>query len=229
MRHSALRIFSLLAPLFAATGADAALLRFDLPLATSHVLAWSDWSGPGATPTSFELSFTVDTLSFSSSNLTYIGDPTGEIQSYRFYGVDVQSVSLIANGYELWSDPAGLVMDFGGDFPGIEPEGGSCYCFLGGANLLSQSLGLSYDDDIPPRSTLGGDPLAAILLAQAPLTNVPSVSATGEWGNLLGYGPVTVSVVPLPPAVWLLGTAVTALCGRGWLRRARRIRRQPST
>ncbi len=215
MSNLALRVIASLLLIFGATAANAALLRisFSGPVAYPS----ENWTGPGPSPTSFELSFTVDTLSFTSSSFMYIGSPTGEIQSYRFYGVDVLSVSFIANGSELWSDPAGLLMDFGGDFPSIEPEGGFCFCFFGGTNPLGQSLGSSYDDAIPPRSQLGDDPLATILLAQAMLHMDPIVA--GEWGDLRGNGPATISVVPAPPAVWLLGTALAGLGGRQWMRR----------
>ena len=216
MRNSGLRVLVLLMLLFAVTSADAALLKVEFDGPTAYLS--EDWAGPGTPPTSFALSFTVDTLSFTSSSVTYIGNETGEIQTSRFYGVGVQSVSFIANETELWDDPAGLTLDFGGDFPSIEPEGGFCFCFFGNSIIpASRGLGLSYVAVLPPRSQLGSDPLAVILLAQTPL--YLGVLVNGEWAHVQGNGPVSVSEIPIPSAVWLLATGLAGVGGRGWLRR----------
>jgi len=193
--------------------ANAAILLFTF----SGPVAYSpeNWTGPGPAPESFELSFTVDSLSFTSSSITYIdGDPTGAIQSYRFYGVEVLSVSFIANESEVWNQPAGLTLEFGCD--SSDPGSGWGFCYLGGTNPLDQSLGSSYDDIVPPGSQLGDDPLAAILLAQTPLSSSGDPLVYGEWGGVRGSGPLYISAIPIPAAAWLFASALGVM---GWLRR----------
>jgi len=206
MKDLGLRIVAFLLLIAGTSTASATLLRVDFNGPTAYPP--QDWAGPGAAPTSFGLSFTFDTLSSVSSDLAYLGN--GEISSYRFYGVDVLSVSFIANGSELWSSPSGLTLDFGGDDAG--GGGLSCFCFVGYTpNLLGQSIGISYGDTLPLQGQLGTDPLAAILLAQS-LANA-DVNVAGEWGHVKGYGSVNVSVVPLPASAWLLGTGWIAIVG----------------
>jgi len=202
MNNFRVRLVAILVLILGTTTAKATLLSVAFSGPTPYPS--EDWTGPGPAPASFDLSLTFDTSSSVSSDLTYLGN--GGVSSYRFYGVEVISVSFIANGAELWSDPSGLTLDFGGDDAG--GGGQSCFCYVGYTpNLLGQSVGISYADILPLQSQLGTDPLAAILLAQGLINS--DVNVVGEWGHVRGYGAVTVSVVPLPPTVWLLAT--------GWL------------
>ena len=88
MKNTALGVVALLLLIVPGTAVNAALLRVHFSGPTAYPS--EDWTGPGPSPDSFELAFVFDTMSFASSNYTYIGGETGEIQSYRFNGIAVQ-------------------------------------------------------------------------------------------------------------------------------------------
>jgi hypothetical protein len=190
--------------------ADAALFKFEVPDSTTYIVDWQNWSGPGLTPTSFALSFIVDTRSLISSNILY-GE--GGMTHYEFTGNGVLSVSFMANGVELWNDPSAIDFIFYADFAGSPGGGGICFCYLqiGDLNLRSSYIGISYGSIDVEQDKLGDDPLGAILLAQSTLWYGSGWYGTGAWGTFLGDGLPAISEIPIPPAVWLFGGALAIL------------------
>jgi hypothetical protein len=177
--------------------------------------AGTHWVGPGPTPQSFAGTITVDSLDFASQELHFFEPDPGvgpRLDSYRFDGVRVDSISIAADGSELWSEPDGLTLTFGGDNPSAHGLGGY-FAGTGGENAVGQSVSLSYDTFpglTEAQATAGGDVLRNVLLNTQPFPP-GTYQIKGEWGEIAGPLIMQVAAIPEPSTQWALLIGLAAL------------------
>jgi hypothetical protein len=207
-----------------AGSAHAALLQFNLH---SYVPQGENspntWLYPSPVPQTIEASFVLDTLSGALTSGEYLGC----LGTFRVTSAAFSNISVRADGQELWA-AGGMTGGYGGDNAGANCPGG----FFASLSFGDDDHSFSWSFDPSPGLDYGAfvasnDPTADLLLGFQGFSG--NFSTAGDWGRLYGgtgflcapgetANCLTISVVPLPPAVWLLGTAVAGLGGRQWLR-----------
>jgi hypothetical protein len=194
---------------------NAALLKFTISSEVARVDGWTD---PSPLPQTIDVSFVLDTLSGIQGSTQ---GATGCLQSFGTSGAAFSNISVRAGGRELWTSN-GASGRYGGQ--GLT---GSCL-----STTYSGYLDVRDDDNFFYGGDLflfGGmlheafqasdDPIANLLMG---LQGSAPFTVGGEWGKLRGQAYfqctiydtencVNISAVPLPAAVWLLGTALGLL------------------
>lgn len=167
--------------------------------------------------------FTLDTASAVTQQLDYYDWGTGAgptLRDWQFSDIAVTSTSFLVDGIDAWPDPGGLTLGMGAQ------KDGASFPFdfgVSGSDTTSRSLffyGLSLTELTQSQVENAPDPLA-LILRTTQFGNNQTGDLKGPWGSHYGNAlPFTVTeVVPLPDAVWLLGTGLAGLAGRRWLRR----------
>jgi hypothetical protein len=133
------------------------------------------------------------------------------LESYRLDDVRVTSLAVEADSMELWSDPAGLTLQFAGDNGSAHGLGGY-FAFVAGASHDGRSVLLNYDSFpglTQDQANAGGDTLGnVLLLAQqfAPGT----YRAEGAWGTLAG--PLILKVLAIPEPSVIVAAVIGVVC-----------------
>jgi hypothetical protein len=168
------------------------------------------------------LSFVIDTQSYNSLVIEPFQPGGGAAPCVGYFnatGLTVSNVVVSTNQGVLWTGASTSGSTGGPNATGLCPGGFFAnMSFTDGDNQFGMSFdpspGSNYDDVVA-----SADPLLDILLGFNTF-GPTSGSLTGNWGTLTGgYSIQSIQEVPIPSAVWLLGTALAGLGGRGWLRR----------
>ncbi len=201
-----------------ASFSEASIVRFDVQFGVNTSPgAPTNWTSPGAVPTTITGSWFMDTEAFDTANYT-MGQltPTSAqtLTRYSVNGIGVSGVTFLADGVPLWSDDfaSGLLSGdqtstFYDSALGVA-EGGRSF------SLGNARSGPAFD---AAAFQALSDPVSALLLSFTAL-NVGFLS--GEWGRLaLDQVSFTASSVPEPGTLALLSLGLAGIMLR---RRARR-------
>jgi hypothetical protein len=176
-------------------------------------------------PTSLQLTMVFDTTAYGSSSMRFKETENewntrldmGRLEHWRFLGLPINSLVLRADDRILLDDPTGLT--FGSAGTNLTTKNtGTCLCDLSIAGGGIQ-FRINYDTPAgnwPNAAELGGDPLAFLLSGVGNSGTSVFNDFAGPWGSLEGQGVVSFSVVPIPAAAWLFGSALGVM---GWMRR----------
>jgi hypothetical protein len=182
----------------------------------------STWLPATPLPATTQVSFILDTQSFGSLLIEPL-PPGGAgapcVGHFNATGLAISNIVVSADQGILWtsSSASGSTRgtNAGGQCPG---DYFSSIAFTDGDTQFGWSFDAS-PGSLYADVTASADPLLEILLGFTSFGD-DGGSLTGNWGTLTGgYAMQSVQAVPGPPAVWLLGTALAALGGRGWRRR----------
>lgn len=162
---------------------------------------------------------TGDLLVTPGEQITFSVDFTGDDggnafgAAYRFdLGFDTAELALVS--YEGWSDAPGVWGTFGGPYTDIAGE-------------INDFNGYTYDDPLPTiefttlatvtfeaLSGLQADGLADVWFIQRDgLTDICFDDVCHRVADITGHEGADVSAVPIPGAIWLLGSGLLGLIG----------------
>ena len=171
----------------------------------------STWSQPSPEPENISVSFTLDTLSMTSSSYTFDNIVPNEpacLQAYRVTGADVSAVSVQADGHELWGADS-LMADYRGNGFGGCPTGYFAdLSFSDGTNNFQWSF-----DPFPSISqeafVESSDPLADLFLG----FNIPTSNffVNGDSYRLVGSATQTLAIIPEPSTIALLSIGIISI------------------
>jgi hypothetical protein len=210
MIRSRLAYFGFLAVISAS--AHASLLRVDYDLFTAANA--SQWTSTDPIPESIHATFTVDTHSASSSNLSLqtLSDGSSCLGSFSFQGVSISDLAVTSSSSSFGTGTSTANGRFGGD----EPSG---RCPNGLFSFLSFSTGdLHFVGSVDFLGMMAADVNAsadpfADLLTRAVSRNIDA-SLRGSWGSLYASGSGTVTSVPEPGTIALFAVALLGFAFR---------------
>lgn len=195
-----------LVALLLAPAANASFVRFEI----EHLIEPPDHIYDPSAPL-LDLSFTLDTSQWLSSDYTF--EPTGAqcLGSFAVSGIAVSNIKVAVGDETLWESGSGSA-NFRGDKPSPACPSG----YFGFLGLTDPDHSYALSIDFGPTPTLAeflasDDPLQLLLFNA---TNNPAASGriVGEWGTkLLTLTSIRAYDVPEPAAITLLGAGLLGL------------------
>lgn len=169
-------------------------------------------------PDTVSLALTFDTTTYGSLSTPSFWSNTadeGRLSEFRASGMSIASLILRADDRILLNDATGLAFSVRADGrAGTSTSGCNCIVSIDGAGGVPSLGWIAYEHIFlwPMISDLGDDPVATALLSG--LGSTPwhaEAFFSGEWGRLGSLstpGNFVITPVPVPPAVWLFGSAL---------------------